>query len=334
MIPRRKTLVGSLILGILIFSNCGNRWNQSHPIIIGSYAVSDAQIENIILLARSLRQFGGSYCDAPIWLYIEEGLQEDISTYASALDSLGIRTRISQTPEDAAWFYFAGKVFAAGLAESEARGKTDVLAWLDEDTIILQEPGELYLKRGINLAYRPVMHQNIGLRYDEDPDAFWQRALEKMNVSPDQLFPMVTPADGDTILPYFNAGCLIVRPEKGLLQQWGQYFERLYQDSILTRMCREDIRKRIFIHQVALTGAILNNTERDQITELSNRYNYPIFFEQMFGARRRFNDITDVVTFRHESYWRDPAPDWAEQLIGPADRIEWMQKHLGVQAQK
>jgi hypothetical protein len=139
---------------------------------------------------------------------------------------------------------------------------------------------------------------------------------------------MVTPADGDTLKPYINAGCMIVRPERGLLAKWADCWTTLYPDSLLTEMCKTDVKKRIFIHQVALAGAILTHLERDEMLELSPRVNYPIFFEQMFGAKRVFDDITDVVTFRHESYFRKPAPDWQKRIKGPADRIAWIKEHL------
>jgi len=48
----------------------------------------------------------------------------------------------------------------------------------------------------------------------------------------------------------------------------------------------------------------------------------------MFGAKRAFDDITEVVTFRHESYFRKPAQDWDKKLKGPADRIARMKEHL------
>ena len=53
-------------------------------------------------------------------------------------------------------------------------------------------------------------------------------------------------------------------------------------------------------------------------------------FESKFGAKRDFRDLTGVVTFRHESYFKDPAPDWERQLRGPADRIAWIKTHLAV----
>ena len=62
--------------------------------------------------------------------------------------------------------------------------------------------------------------------------------------------------------------------------------------------------------------------------ELSPRINYPLFFKEMFGGKHDFDDLTDVTTFRHESYFRDPAPDWEQRLKGPADRIDWIRTHV------
>ena len=115
------------------------------------------------------------------------------------LNRLQVKTKTIQAPENMTWFFFAGKVFAAAKAEAEVDGKTSILAWLDEDTIVLQEPDEFIL--------------------------------------------------------------------------------------------------------------------------LSKRINDPVFFDKVFGAKHEVNDISDVVIFRHESYFRNPAPDWGERLKGPADKI-------------
>jgi len=235
---------------------------------------------------------------------------------------------VGEVEEDAAWYYYARKVFAAAQAEADLAETGETLAWLDEDTVFLQEPAEFNLPEGVSLGYRPVMHRNIGLRVEDRVDSFWQRVFDDLSVSPATLFPMVTPSDGETIRPYINAGCLIVSPDRGLLRKWAEYWPILYRDPDLRRMCKADIRKRIFLHQVALTCAFLNHLRPDERLELSFRINYPIFFKEMFGGAREFDDLTDVTTFRHESYFRDPAPDWEDRLKGPAGRIDWIRTHI------
>ena len=298
------------------------------PIVFATFAEDTNSLRNVTLMAKSIRAFAGKYKDAPIRLYMPKDLAVKATEALAELGDLGVDVRSSEAPEDAAWFYYSSKVFAAAMAEADAEASAEVLAWLDEDTIVLQEPDEFILPKARALGYRPVMHKNIGLLWTGSVDAFWGRAFELLSVSEASLFPMVTPADGDTLKPYFNAGCMIVRPERGLLAKWADCWTTLYRDSLLTEMCKTDVKKRIFIHQVALAGAILTHLERDEMLELSSRVNYPIFFEQMFGAKRVFDDITDVVTFRHESYFRKPAPDWEKRLKGPADRIAWIRGHL------
>jgi hypothetical protein len=299
------------------------------PMAFATFADGAASIHNVHLMAESIRTFGGKYKDAPIWLYVPAELLKQEAAALEDLKALSIEFKASEAPEAALWFFYSGKVYAAARAEAEARGRASILVWLDEDTIMLQEPAEFDLPKAKTLGFRPVMHKNVGLLYTESPDAFWGRAFDLLRVSETSLFPMVTPADGDTIRPYFNAGCLAMRPERGLMAKWVECFRTLYSDSAMAEMCKADRMKRIFIHQVALTGAILAHLERTEMVELSDRFNYPIFFEQMFGAKRVFNDLTGVVTLRHEYYFRNPAPDWDKQLKGPADRIAWMKGHLG-----
>ena len=277
---------------------------------------------------RSIRTFGGEHGNAPVRLYIPEELAAKEKELLKKAAELGVAIHTSRAPSEAGWFYYSSKVFAAARAEADAAGKARYLVWLDDDTVFLDEPDEFLLPDGAALGYRPVMHRNIGSRFDQEIDPFWSRAYRLMGVRPDSLFPMTTPADNERIRPYFNAGCLIVRPERGVLREWPRRFTLLYQDPELVKMCRQDVTKRIFLHQAALTGAILNHLERDEMIELSARFNYPIFFEQMFGAKRIFNDITGVVTFRHESYFRNPDPDWEAKLKGSRDRIAWLKEHL------
>jgi hypothetical protein len=307
-------------------------WGIGFMLIFATFAEDAGSLENIRLMALSIRTFGGAHRNAPIRLYLPEGFAPGESDTLRALRDLGVEIRTSSWPEGADWFFYGRKPFAAAQAEADAVGQTPILVWLDEDTIVLQEPGEFILPEGKSLGYRPVMHKNIGLLYTEPLDAFWGRIYEMLAVKESSLFPVVTPADGDTLKPYVNAGCLAIRPERGLLAEWAECFATLYRDSLLTEMCQRDRRHRIFIHQAALVGAILTHLTRDEMLELSDRINYPIFFKQMFGAKREFNDITGVVTFRHESFFRDPAPDWERQLKGPADRIAWIREHLAPRA--
>ena len=302
---------------------------ENKDLIFAVFAESDEQLDHAIFLAESIRAFAGRYKDSSVWIFTPHRSIELSHDFSTRLEKLKVEFRESTAPDEAVWFYYARKVFAAARAEAQAERQNGVLAWLDEDTIVLQEPTAFSLGPEIMLAYRPVMHRNIGSLYSEPVDDFWARIYSRLAVPDTALFPMITPADGDTIRPYFNAGLLVVRPERGILRRWAEDFVRLCTDSSVVAHCRQEVPKRIFLHQTALVGAILKLVGREEMLELPAQYNYPLFFKEMYGASRAFDDITGVVTLRYDVYFRDPAPDWQQRLKGPPDKISWLIERLG-----
>jgi hypothetical protein len=298
-------------------------------LIFATFAKNEEQLDHTILLAESIRTFAGRYRNHLIRVFVPQDGMSISGDFDVRLKKQKVKLCKSTTPDEALWFYYARKVFAAAQAESQADGQSEILAWLDEDTIMLREPQAFALAAKLILAYRPVMHINIGSLYSEPVDDFWARVYRRLAVSDSALFPMITPADGDTIRPYFNAGLLVVRPERGILRRWAEDFTRLYTDSSLVWQCRQEISKRIFLHQAALMGAILTSVNREEMVELSPQYNYPLFFQEMYGACRSFDSINEVVTLRYDVYFRHPDPDWQERLQGPPEKIDWLIRKLG-----
>ncbi|UCC78526.1 MAG: hypothetical protein JSW64_09590 [Candidatus Zixiibacteriota bacterium] len=302
---------------------------QNQSIIFGTFAETGEQLRHALFLVESVRTFAGKYKDAPIWVCIPPHLLGKNRQLEGSITALKATIKTSEAPEEALRFYFARKVYAAGKAEAEAEGNADILVWMDEDTIVLSEPKDFKLKDGIGFAYRPVMHNRSGSLYSEPPGSFWSRIYEILSVDDNLLFPMVTPADRQTIRAYFNAGLLVVRPERRILRRWGEDFTTLYTDSILADMCDNDIEKKIFIHQTALVGAVLNNLSKEEMIELSDRYNYPIFFHQQYEAEKEFGSIEDIITLRYDVYFRNPDPEWDKKLKGPPRIVKWLQERLG-----
>jgi len=304
---------------------------QKAPIVFAAYGETEEELNYLYCLAESIREFGGNVKDAPLWIFVPEHINIPVDSIIGRFGSIrNVEIKLSQTPPDALAFYFAGKVFAAGKAEKLAADKAEILVWMDSDTILLTEPGDFILPDSIAFAYRPVMHNRSGTLFNEPPNRFWKRIYEVLEIDEKTLFPMITPADNQEIKTYFNAGLIAIRPEFGILGKWGKDFEKLYRDSALIEMCHADITNRIFLHQTALVGAVLNTIDRSQMIELSDRYNYPIFFDIMFGADQPFDSLNNVVTLRYDYYFRNPEPNWEDKLIGDKEIIGWIKSRLEV----
>jgi len=294
--------------------------------IFAAYAESVKELRHVYRMAESLRTFGGQFSDSPVWAYIPQGFTIENMELTGTPQSLNVEIRTSRTPEEAQWFYYSGKVYAAAEAEAAAAGKAAVLIWMDEDTVVLSEPSDFDLQTDVSFAYCPVMHNRSGSRYDQPPDDFWSRIYDRLSITDELLFPVVTPADQQKIRAYFQAGLLVVRPERGILRGWADNFELLYTDSVLVDMCRAEADKRIFLHQTALVGAVLKTISRDEMLELSNRYNYPIFFEQKYDSHVVYDSLEDIITIRCEITDRDSGRK--RELSGPPDKVAWLKGHL------
>ncbi|MFH1688423.1 MAG: hypothetical protein ABIE70_13000 [bacterium] len=298
-------------------------------LVFATFAEDSENLDHVYIMAESIREFADDMKDAPIWLYVPDYAELSMEKVASRFAPLNVTVRISTAPEDSRLFYYSGKTYAAGQAEHDAENVASILVWMDEDTIILRKPQEFLLPDSVVLGYRPVMHNRSGSLKSEKPNPFWSRIYDLLAVAEDNLFPMVTPADQQTIRAYFNAGLLVVRPERGILTKWSHDFAVLYRDSVLARTCRDDITARIFLHQTALVGSVLNTIRRNEMVELSAAYNYPLFFERMFGATSEFGSIEDVVSLRYDTYFRKPDPDWQQRLRGPEPQRSWLIARLG-----
>ena len=310
-------------------ADAGGEEDERIPVIFASYAADAEQLGHTLILAESIREFAGGKRKAPVWVFAPKEVVENASTPRAKADALKVDLIAIEASENASDFPFAGKVYAAAAAEERARGRAGVLAWLDEDTIVLKEPAEFDLAPAASFGYRPVMHQRIGSLFDEPVDAFWGRVYELLSVPEKAVFPVTTPADGKKIRAYFNAGVLVVRPERGLLRKWAEGFAILRGDAAIARMCGEDGFKRVFLHQAALAGAVLAAIGKEETIEFSERINYPLFFNEKFESDREFYSIEDAVTIRYDVYFQNPRPGWSARIKGPAEQIAWLKTRFG-----
>jgi hypothetical protein len=272
-------------------------------------AVPGKTAQSVLMMANSLRTFGGKLSDSPVWALVPAGMNEFSKPIQQAFTSL--KVEIIPYPFDAETqkFPFSAKVNAAAHAETLARHCTELLCWLDRDNIILREPNEFLLSEGKNLGYRPVHHKLIGPAWDEPLDSFWE--LIYRTVPPDRQIPMSTHT-GEKIRPYINAGTFVIRPKRDLLVKWRNVFNRQYHQPEFQVLYETDERYAIFMHQAVFTEVLLQNLEPIEMQELSPKINYPLHLHADIPAAFRPVTINILITLRYENTFCNPT--WQESL--------------------
>jgi hypothetical protein len=301
--------------------------NMKHDRIIFGCAVSGATSQaQACLLVESIRRHAGRFADQAIWVFKPQGGDDLTERTSGTFDRLRVRTIAFEI--DSGWrtIPFAGKVAASAEAERRATERGRLLVWLDPDTIFFQEPGSLLLQAGKALGCRPVDHKLIGSAVNQPPDAFWQDVYQVCGVPQTRLFTMTTSADAIRIRPYINAGCLVVRPEIGLLQAWRRRFSQALASGLFEPYFQQNILYRIFLHQAILTGAVLSILREDQIQLLPHLVNYPMHMHDRYPADRRPARMNDLISGRYDTFFDEPG--WADRFTGNEPLRGWLARQL------
>ncbi len=276
-------------------------------------AGSTGAARDALLWARSIRDFGGRFAEAPIWVCVPEHKERLSAATRVEFDKLAVQLPAFKIDSAELDFPFGGKTIAAAAAETLAQGRASFLVWMDRDSLLIREPESLLLSGQKALGYRPVDHTLIGSRFSSPPDPFWSLIYNYLGVDAQALTPMRTPVDEETIRPYFNAGMIVVRPQHHLLRAWANNFKRLYTLPAFKPFYEQDILYRLFMHQATLAGTLLALTGEDERSELPHLVNYPLHMHASYPSSRRPARLNDVTAFRYdtlvnEARWEELIP--------------------------
>ncbi len=166
--------------------------------------------DQTILLCRSIRRFGGAYRNAPIYVF-QPRRQMDVSERTLALlRKLGAMRIAEPLNLDFSDEGTLNKIFVCAYAERVL--DEPMLVFLDSDTVVIGEPGDLALPPGIDIAIRPAHSTRLNSQGPADPiDAYWQRVFQDRAL---REVPIVETELGRCVRAYFSAG-LIAGPTRG-----------------------------------------------------------------------------------------------------------------------
>lgn len=281
---------------------------------------------NTLLLVESIRAFAGTLSKNPIWVITPGSSQQLSNVTKDRLQILDANLISFAIDESKLPFFFATELQAIAFAELLAERDTALLAWLDSNTLVLNEPKEFLLQDAKSLGYRPVHHTLIGSRYDDPLDPFWTQIYSSCHVPQDRVFPMITHVDAIQVRPYFNAGILITRPTNRLFQSWHDTFSEIYHEPKCQEFYRQDERYKIFVHQAVLSGVILSMFPAAELQELPPTYNYPLHLFSEDVSNTRPSTLEELVTIRHEGFYEDP--EWLEKIPAKKALKNWISERM------
>jgi hypothetical protein len=167
---------------------------------------------------------------------------------------------------------------------------------------VLQPPASLLLPAGKSLGACPVHLKLLGSGFNEPLDDFWGTIYHHCQVDVNKVYPVQTIVDEQVVRAYYNAGLLVVRPERGLLRAWRTNFEALYRRPEYDKYYRMSEMYAIFMHQIVLAASILSSLRPQDYQQLPFGMNYPLHLHSQVDERRRPESLNQLITCRYEDF--------------------------------
>ncbi len=295
-----------------------------------AFMLGSEEAENEALrLARSIRTFGGEFCFNPIWMLSQRNEENLAEATRQELFTIGARLVSFDMNVDKANFPLAAYVTAAGIAEGLAQGAASFMAMMSADTLVLQPPSEFLLHAGKSLGGCPVHLKLLGSGFNEPVDEFWRLIYQECQVDVEKIFAMQTVVDEQAVRAYFNAGLLVVRPERGLLRSWQSNFERLYRLPEFEALYQRSELYQIYMHQAVLSGSILSKLKPDEFQQFPFDINYPLHLHTLVSPERRPNSLNQLITCRYEDFAEAFGASDIDSLIQIGQPLKaWLQAQI------
>ena len=192
-------------------------------------AVNPFWLDQTVMLAESLRAFGGKTSASAFNSFFAKGKAPLPQAVAEKLDALGAELVPISIEEQALKFPLGLLPFAAAETEKGQAGSSELLAWVLPDTLFISPPDKLTAASRYTVGLPPCASRKSA------PNLILRRCVlvggtRTLPGPQGSIFPMETCTRDKILRPYINAGILITRPENRFMSAWKDAFQCAYQN--------------------------------------------------------------------------------------------------------
>ncbi|MDP8217619.1 MAG: hypothetical protein P9M03_02710 [Candidatus Theseobacter exili] len=265
-------------------TRCSENTNSAPDLAFVSIIEKGILEEQGLLLYRSIRKFGGRFSSCPIYAYSPRPNLEISNEARQIMKELGVIHVEKHLSQCIDYYPQANRAFV--MADLERRLDNKFLVIVDNDTVFVDEPAQLELKDGVDVAACPVDVKGIcttGL--DDESDWYWQELCTLCNVDYNLIPFHETSVDRTRIKACYNGGLIVFRRNKGICNLWEKFMVLALGKNLFPRKNISSIKTGTGVldskgaqafntAQTTLALAIWFSTQEVKLLELG--YNYPL----------------------------------------------------------
>ncbi len=269
----------------------------------------------VLLLAESLRVWGGRLAGAPILAVSPRWHLPIRRSTLARFDELGILHLDHARRHRYSWYNFLNKALA--IVEAREATRAEHLVWIDGDALVLDEPSA-FLGESADFSAIFTGGDLSTAGPSDRHDAYWAAACDLLGLDLDQL-PWVE-ADGRRVRYCIQAGIFRVRRSSAVCDHYLANLEALIESRMIPP------RRNLFYHEtVAL--ALAPFTSGSKWSELPLSHNF------VPGAATEEGTIPGLESAHVLHYHDRLYPPGREAMISALrrvrpDRAEWLEERL------
>ena len=172
-----------------------------------------------VRMVESLRRFGGRLSSAPV-IAVKPRFGPPLarSTH-DRFAELGVQFVRMRSHRRFAWFHYLNKPLA--MLAAEGRSDADVLAWVDADVLVREEPSAFMLPADVAFTAGPTDYGVVGTTGPTDVhDPYWRTICEALGIELEDLPWLTTYVGKERIRFYLNAGIFAYSRRTGFAGHW------------------------------------------------------------------------------------------------------------------
>ncbi|MBF2063320.1 MAG: hypothetical protein IGS39_02635 [Calothrix sp. C42_A2020_038] len=187
-----------------------------------------------IRMIESLRRWGGCFASSPVYAITPRYSPAIANSTRQIFDKFEVEYIYSRNQNQYSWNKFLNKLLALNTVEQVA--KTECIAWLDSDLLIVDEPSLFQIENDKSFRACPSDRLNISTAGVSDPnEPYWREICKCLNLDIEALPWVKSEPEQLLIRFYFNSGVFIYRRSTKFAQYYMQTFTQLCDCHIASR---------------------------------------------------------------------------------------------------
>jgi len=286
---------------------------RCNRLAIATYVDSDEQVAHARALIKSLRRFGASYQNSPVYVALDA--TKGLSSARMAMQNVTLVP--FRMPSFAGRYPLAVKAYAAAAIEAAMPASVRTLAWFDPETLVLGSLQDLDLDASHDAAIRPVFLLNtIGQTPASAINDYWQPIYKATGLDSGSIPNVTSVVDDQVIRAYYSCIIFSFNPRLGLAGEWSRLMTIFLQDSSYQKSVSTTFLQKLFLHQAILSALITARVQPDRIRMLPMTCGYPLNLHERLPDGKKQKSMDGVSSVILDELWRRNA-DW--QSLLPCD---------------